>query len=136
MRHNFESVTEKCIGRVLILKGDSTREEPWTPREYHRISTIHRLRWIVFKGAGKKVPGRGEQLMTADSLHIRVLLAHAALRRAPKVTDDRVCNAGAARSRPAICGKRVTVDHRTVDHVSLRAFPASEVGEVNGADPG
>ena len=127
MGHNFETVPEKSIGNVLILKSGPDPRQPWTAREIDRIPTVHRLRWIDLKGDGKKVllvapmigskstppdyadnvpvylyrpgewkrelftnqprgilhsitpvrwQGRGEQLMTADFLGIRVFLAH------------------------------------------------------------
>ena len=127
MGHNFETVPERSIGNVLILKSGPDPRQPWTAREIDRIPTVHRLRWIDLKGDGKKVllvapmigakatppsyaenvpvylyrpgewkrelytalprgilhsitpvrwQGRGEQLMTADFLGIRVFLPH------------------------------------------------------------
>jgi len=125
MGHNFETVPEKSIGNVLILKSGPDPRQPWTAREIDRIPTVHRLRWIDLDGHGKKVllvapmiglqahppdyadnvpvylyrpgvwkrelytsqprgilhsitpvrwQGRGEQLMTADFLGIRLFL--------------------------------------------------------------
>ena len=127
MGYNFETVPEKSIGNVLILKSGPDPRQPWTAREIDRIPTVHRLRWIDLDGDGKKVllvapmiglkavppdyadnvpvylyrpgewkrelftdqprgilhsitpvrwQGRGEQLMTADFLGIRVFLPH------------------------------------------------------------
>jgi len=126
MGHNFETMPEKSIGNVLILKSGPDPRQPWTAREIDRIPSVHRLRWIDLAGDGKKVllvapmiglkarppdyadnvpvylyrpgvwkrelytdlprgilhsitpvgwQGRGEQLMTADFLGIRVFLA-------------------------------------------------------------
>ena len=126
MGHNFETVPEKSIGNVLILKSGPDPRQPWTAREIDRVPTVHRLRWIDLAGDGRKVllvapmiglkahppdyadnvpiylyrpgewkrelftgqprgilhsiapvrwQGRGEQLMTADFLGIRVFLA-------------------------------------------------------------
>jgi len=55
MGHNFETVPEKSIGNVLILKSGPDPRQPWTAREIDRIPTIHRLRWIDLAGDGKKV---------------------------------------------------------------------------------
>jgi hypothetical protein len=125
MGHNFETVPEKSIGNILILKSGPDPRQPWTAREIDRVPTVHRVRWIDLAGDGKKVllvapmigvnakppdyadnvpiylyrpgewkrelfseqprgilhsiqpvrwQGRGEQLMTADFLGIRVLL--------------------------------------------------------------
>jgi hypothetical protein len=125
MGHNFETIPEKSIGNLLILKSGPDPRQPWTAREIDRIPTVHRIRWIDLAGDGKKsllvapmigskatppnyadnVPvyiykpgewkrelftdlprgilhsitpvrwqGRGEQLMTADFLGIRVFL--------------------------------------------------------------
>ena len=127
MGYHFETVPEKSIGNVLILKSGPDPRQPWTAREIDRIPTVHRLRWIDLAGDGKKVllvapmiglkavppdyadnvpvylyrpgewkrelftdqprgilhsitpvrwQGRGEQLMTADFLGIRVFLPH------------------------------------------------------------
>ncbi len=126
MGHNFDTVSEKSIGNVLILKSGPDPREVWTAREIDRVPTVHRLRWIDLAGDGRKVllvapmiglkarppdyadhvpvylyrpgewkrelltdqprgilhsiapvrwQGRGEQLMTADFLGIRVFLA-------------------------------------------------------------
>ena len=125
MGHNFETVPERSIGNLLILKSGADPRQPWTAREIDRIPTVHRIRWIDLAGNGKKVllvapmigakatppeyadnvpvylyrpgewkrelftaeprgilhsitpvhwSGRGEQLMTADFLGIRVFL--------------------------------------------------------------
>ena len=125
MGHNFETVPEKSVGNVLILKSGPDPRQPWTAREIDRVPTVHRIRWIDLEGNGKKVllvapmigtqghsagvcrqrtrlpvpsrrvearavhrsaarhpaqhhpvhwQGRGEQLMTADFLGIRVFL--------------------------------------------------------------
>jgi hypothetical protein len=125
MGHNFETVPEKSIGNVLILKSGPDPRQPWTAREIDRVPTVHRIRWIDLAGDGKKVllvapmigqsarppdyagtvpiylyrpgvwkrelfldqsqgilhsilpvhwQGKGEQLMTADFLGIRVYL--------------------------------------------------------------
>ena len=127
MGYHFETVPEKSIGNVLILKSGPDPRQPWTAREIDRIPTVHRLRWIDLDGNGKKVllvapmiglkavppdyadnvpvylyrpgewkrelftdlprgilhsitpvrwQGRGEQLMTADFLGVRVFLPH------------------------------------------------------------
>ena len=55
MGHNFETVPEKSIGNVLILKSGPDPRQPWTAREIDRIPTVHRLRWIDLAGDGKKV---------------------------------------------------------------------------------
>jgi hypothetical protein len=55
MGHNFETDPAKSIGNVLILKSGPDPRQPWTAREIDRIPTVHRLRWIDFKGDGKKV---------------------------------------------------------------------------------
>jgi FG-GAP repeat len=55
MGHNFETVPEKSIGNVLILKSGTDPKQPWTAREIDRIPTVHRLRWIDLSGDGKKV---------------------------------------------------------------------------------
>ena len=124
--HHFETVPEKSIGNVLILKSGPDPRQLWTAREIDRVPTVHRLRWIDLAGDGKRVllvapmiglkasppdyadnvpvylyrpgewkrelftdqgrgilhsilpvrwEGRGEQLMTADFLGIRVFLA-------------------------------------------------------------
>jgi hypothetical protein len=125
MGHNFETVPEKSLGNVLILKSGPDPRQPWTAREIDRVPTVHRIRWIDLAGDGKKVllvapmiaqtahppdyagtvpiylyrpgvwkrelfleqsqgilhsilpvhwEGKGEQLMTADFLGIRVYL--------------------------------------------------------------
>ncbi len=55
MGHNFETVPEKSIGNVLILKSGQDPRKLWTAREIDRIPTVHRLRWIDLAGDGKKV---------------------------------------------------------------------------------
>jgi FG-GAP repeat len=55
MGHNFETVPEKSIGNVLIVKSGPDPKQPWTAREIDRIPTVHRLRWIDLSGDGKKV---------------------------------------------------------------------------------
>ena len=55
MGYNFETVPEKSIGNVLILKSGPDPRQPWTAREIDRIPTVHRLRWIDLDGNGKKV---------------------------------------------------------------------------------
>ena len=55
MGYHFETVPEKSIGNVLILKSGADPRQPWTAREIDRIPTVHRLRWIDLKGDGKKV---------------------------------------------------------------------------------
>src|SRR3954454_19355562 len=55
MGHNFETVPEKSIGNVLILKSGPDPRQPWTAREIDRIPTVHRIRWIDLSGDGKKV---------------------------------------------------------------------------------
>ena len=125
MGYNFETVPEKSVGNVLILKSGADPRQPWTAREIDRVPSVHRIRWIDLAGDGKKVllvapmvglkasppdyadnvpvylyrpgewkrelftdqprgilhsiapvrwQGRGEQLMTADFLGIRVFL--------------------------------------------------------------
>ena len=152
MGHNFETVPEKSIGNVLILKSGPDPRQPWTAREIDRVPTVHRLRWIDLAGDGKKVllvapmigskarppdyadnvpvylyrpgewkrelfteqprgilhsitpvrwQGRGEQLMTADFLGIRVFLPRAGW-RSQRGTRGHARNAAAARSRSGI----------------------------------
>lgn len=55
MGHNFETVPEKRIGNVLILKSGPDPRQPWTAREIDRVPTVHRIRWIDLAGNGKKV---------------------------------------------------------------------------------
>jgi hypothetical protein len=55
MGHNFETVPEKSIGNVLILKSGPDPRQPWTAREIDRVPTVHRIRWIDLSGNGKKV---------------------------------------------------------------------------------
>ncbi len=55
MGHNFETVPDKSIGNVLILKSSSDPRQLWTAREIDRIPTVHRLRWIDLAGDGRKV---------------------------------------------------------------------------------
>ena len=55
MGHNFETVPEKSVGNVLILKSGPDPRQPWTAREIDRVPTVHRLRWIDLAGDGKKV---------------------------------------------------------------------------------
>jgi hypothetical protein len=55
MGHNFETVPEKSIGNVLILKSGQDPRQTWTPREIDRVPTVHRIRWIDVDGDGKKV---------------------------------------------------------------------------------
>ena len=156
MGHNFETVPEKSIGNVLILKSGPDPRQPWTAREIDRIPTVHRLRWIDLKGDGKKVllvapmigakatppdyadnvpvylyrpgewkrelytaqprgilhsitpvrwHGRGEQLMTADFLGIRVFLAHGPVEIAKG--DPRQCpQCGSSEIKVGHLGKR------------------------------
>src|SRR5689334_5171807 len=65
MGHNFETVPEKSVGNVLILKSGPDPRQPWTAREIDRIPTVHRIRWIDLSGNGKKVllvaPMRSEE---------------------------------------------------------------------------
>ena len=53
--YNFETVPEKSIGNVVILKSGPDPRQPWTAREIDRIPTVHRIRWIDLAGDGKKV---------------------------------------------------------------------------------
>jgi hypothetical protein len=156
MGHNFETVPEKSIGNVLILKSGPDPRQPWTAREIDRIPTVHRLRWIDLAGDGKKVllvapmiglkasppdyadnvpvylyrpgewkrelftdqprgilhsitpvrwQGRGEQLMTADFLGIRVFLARGPVEIAKG--DPRPCpQCGSSEIKIGHLGKR------------------------------
>ena len=154
--YHFETVPEKSIGNVLILKSGPDPRQPWTAREIDRIPTVHRLRWIDLAGDGKKVllvapmiglkavppdyadnvpvylyrpgewkrelftdqprgilhsitpvrwQGRGEQLMTADFLGIRVFLAHGPVEIAKG--DPRPCpQCGSSEIKIGHLGKR------------------------------
>jgi hypothetical protein len=55
MGHHFESVPEKSIGNVLILKSGQDPRQPWSAREIDRVPTVHRIRWIDLRGDGRKV---------------------------------------------------------------------------------
>jgi hypothetical protein len=55
MGYHFETDPAKSIGNLLILKSGPDPRQPWTAREIDRIPTVHRIRWIDFKGDGKKV---------------------------------------------------------------------------------
>jgi FG-GAP-like repeat/FG-GAP repeat len=156
MGYNFETVPEKSIGNVLILKSGPDPRQPWTAREIDRVPTVHRLRWIDLAGDGKKVllvapmigpkarppdyadnvpvylyrpgewkrelftgeprgilhsiapvrwQGRGEQLMTADFLGVRVFLAHGPVEIAKG--DPRQCpQCGSSEIKIGHLGKR------------------------------
>ena len=156
MGHNFETVPEKSVGNVLILKSGPDPRQPWTAREIDRVPTVHRLRWIDLAGNGKKVllvapmiglksvppdyadnvpvylyrpgewkrelftslpkgilhsitpvhwQGKGEQLMTADFLGIRVFLSKGSVEIAKG--DPRPCpQCGTSEIKIGHLGKR------------------------------
>jgi len=74
MGHHFETNPEKSIGNVLILKAGADPREPWSVREIDRVPTVHRLRWIDWKGDGHKV------LLVAPMIGVKA--------RAPEYADN------------------------------------------------